>query len=132
MLKDLKGWIKHPLPRGWLFFKQVLLALLHLPNRLLQRRWQRAAAGMVPGAKPSPCTRPSSDVGTWSQLEFLHFPPQIINWLMCTLITFQEDLCYLCCASAGKALNKYFTSFLMTMNGINHSTGIVLQLMFTF
>uniref|UniRef100_A0A2I3LFC7 E3 ubiquitin-protein ligase NEDD4-like n=1 Tax=Papio anubis TaxID=9555 RepID=A0A2I3LFC7_PAPAN len=132
MLKDLKGWIKHPLPRGWLFFKQVLLALLHLPNRLLQRRWQRAAAGMVPGAEPSPCTRPSSDVGTWSQLEFLHFPPQIINWLMCTLITFQEDLRYLCCASAGKALNKYFTSFLMTMNGINHSTGIVLQLMFTF
>lgn len=51
---------------------------------------------------------------------------------MCTLITFQEDLFYLCWASVGKALNKYFTYFLMTMNGINHSTGIVLQLMFTF
>lgn len=59
-------------------------------------------------------------------------PPPILNWLTCTLITFQEDLFYLCCASAGKALNKYFAYFLMTMNGINHVTGIVLQLMFTF
>lgn len=83
------------------------------------------------GAEPSPGTCPSSDVGTQSQIAFLPFPPQIINWLMCTLITFQEDLFYLCCASVGKALNKYFTYFIMTMNGINHPAGIVLQLMFT-
>lgn len=74
---------------------------------------------------------PTFRQGTQSRLECRPSPP-ILNRLTCTLITFQEDLFYLCCASAGKALNKYFAYFLMTMNGINHTTGVVLQLMFTF
>lgn len=72
---------------------------------------------------------PTFRQGTQSRLECRPFTT---NSQLCTLITFEEDLFYLCCASAGKALNKYFAYFLMTMNGINHTTDIVLQLMFTF
>lgn len=133
-LKDLREWIKHPRPRprgGCSSSKSCLHFCICLTTDFAETR-RRSSPGVAPGAEPSPVTCPGSDPGAQSQVTFLHFPPRIINWLMCTRITFQEDLFYLCCASVGKALNKYFTYFIMTMNGINHSTGIVLQLMFTF
>lgn len=129
MRKASRGWIKRPQPRVVVRgASPACICLIDFEEMVAEDQLHSVA----PGAEPSPVTCPSSDVRTRSQVAFLHFPPQIISWLMCTLITFQEDLFYLCCASAGKALNKYFTYFIMTMNGINHSTGIVLQLMFTF
>lgn len=132
MLKDLRGWIKHPLPGSSCRLSKSCLHFRICLTDFAETVAEEPLHSLAPGAEPSPGTCPSSDMGTQSQAAFLHyFPPRIINWLMCTLITFQEDLFYLCCASVGKALNKYFTYFIMTMNGINHPTGIVLQLMFT-
>ena len=123
MPKDSRGWIKRPLPRGGCSSsKSCLHFCICLTDSAETRAESNAARG--PGAEPLPPTP--------SRVAFLHFPPPISNWLMCILITFQEDLFYLCCASVGQALNKYFPYFIMTANGINHSTGIVLQLMFTF
>lgn len=120
-----------PPASGRLFFEQVLLALLHLPDRLCRDAGREQRGEGSRSGAPAP-DLPTADRETPSRVAFLHFPPPISNWLMCILITFQEDLFYLCCASVGQALNKYFPYFIMTANGINHSTGIVLQLMFTF
>lgn len=128
----MKGWIKASGAGGAALVQQVLRALFAFAWQTFAERvaeavaWPGSGAQLVqaraqvpPGhAAPTQVPPPLS--------------PPILNWLTCTLMTFQEDLFYLCCASAGKALNKYFAYFLMTMNGINHAPGIVLQLMFTF
>lgn len=67
---------------------QVLLALLHSPNRLCRDAGREQRTARTPGAEPSPATCPRANMGTQSQVAFLHFPPQITNWLMCILITF--------------------------------------------
>lgn len=133
MLKALKGWIKAsgaggrcPCPASSACTFCICLAdFCGAGGRSSCLAWLWSPA--CPGPCPSSARARSPSSSTPPPLS-----PPILNWLTCTLITFQEDLFYLCCASAGKALNKYFAYFLMTMNGINHAPGIVLQLMFTF
>lgn len=135
-LKDLRGWIKRRPLLGVVVHRASPACTCAFAQHLTLQRPRRRSGrsrSQRPGSPSGASARDSPRLGLGrSQVAFLHFPPRIINWLMCTLITFQEDSFYLCCASVGKALNKYFTYFIMTMNGINHSTGIVLQLMFTF
>lgn len=93
MLKDLKEWIKPP-PFSPL--EQVPLALWRLPRE----------RGALAGSRSKPWA-PLPRAGTGARgAAPAALPPRLLHR---TLTTFQQDLLYLCCASVGKALNKYFT-----------------------
>lgn len=93
MRKASRGWIKRPQPRVVVRGASPACICLTDFEEVVAEEWRLLSE--APGAEPPPVTCPSPDVRTRSQVAFLHFPPQIISWLMCTLITFQEDSGYM-------------------------------------
>lgn len=108
MHKDLTRSTAYSLPRGGCLYRVSPACTFELAKQTWQRQWQNSCTVWLLEQNLPPCTYPSSDVGSQSQVIFLHFLLQIIDWMMCTLIIFQEDFVYLCCTFVGKALNKYF------------------------
>jgi hypothetical protein len=92
--------------------QQVPRALLHLPNRLLQSQHRQQLHSPAWLWEPNLLrAQPKFHRGDTALARLPPLPPPVLNWLICTLTTFPEDLSYLCVPLQAKPLINILHTF---------------------